>query len=302
VRREPARIGVQPVQPGAGPDPDGAAGVLVQGGDVVVAQAVGVVRVVAVMGDRAGGVYAVQPPGVQADPEDAVPVLQHRAHARRAQTVGVLRVVAVEGEAVLLRDVAADAAVGGDPEDAGAVLVEGIDAVVAQTVGVQRVVAVGAKHRFARTPVQDGQPLLRADPQVGAKHRFARTGAVLQDGRDVAMGQALSVEGEPTGGRVQRGQSAHVRFVVGTGAHPDVGAKRRFARTAVPKDGRHPVVGQAVGVCRVMPVVAPVTAVPQAAVFGPHPEGAVLVLVEGQDVESGKRSAAKGSKRSFWRS
>jgi hypothetical protein len=77
----------------------------------------------------------------------------------------------------------------------------------------------------------------------------------------VAMGQSLMVKDEATDGRVERDQSAHVRFVVSAGAHL---------------------------VARGKP--------PQAAVFGPHPEGAVRVLVEGQDVGIGQTVGGKGLK------
>jgi hypothetical protein len=72
-------------------DPDGL--------DEVVTETVGIVRVVGVVGEDAGGrVKLVQSAAVSADPEHAGGVLSDLAQDVETQAIGVVRIVAIVGE------------------------------------------------------------------------------------------------------------------------------------------------------------------------------------------------------------
>ena len=238
--RDGPGLGVEAVQPGLGPDPDGARAVGVRRDHEVGAESLGVARTVAVGGGPARrGVEAVEA-AVGADPDRAVLALGEVVDGVAAQAGGVGGVVAVARPAVGLGVVAVEARERAHPDAAARVDEDGVgvedgrrerkapprDAagdVRAERCRVVRVVVVarerglGVRLGERRVEAVDAVVVVHAPevpPRVGAEQHQGVDGK-----RDRRLGEVQQERHEVSGGAVVAGEAA-------LDADPEVAAGR----------------------------------------------------------------------------
>lgn len=271
---------VETVEADLSADPQVAAAVLVEGGDVVMGQAGGIGGVVAEVGHLAGAaVETVEAVIVQPNPDEALTVLPDRADGGRGQAVRVAGAGGVEVEAQARARVLADAAAfGGDPQVAAAVEEQGSHLVIAEAEGVERVVAEGLQAAVGQVVAVEA--VLGADPERLAFEK---------QGGDVMVAQRLVEGGEGAAGAVEARQAAQFGLVVVPGADPQraVGGKRQGGDSLEGRRARRRVrVGGEAAGARVEGG--------QAAVVGPDPERAAGVEEQGVDVVIGQTGGVSG--------
>jgi hypothetical protein len=157
-------IGYQSVQAIVRSDPQSALAVLKNGSDDVMADAVGIIRVVLVPVENVPCTVfcreSVQS-AIGTDPQGAVAVLKNRPHDIIAQTIGIIGIVPVPSELFFFGYISVESAIkGAYPKSARSILVDDIEVIVTQTVGI---IGIVSDHGEIVTIVFV-QPILSGEP------------------------------------------------------------------------------------------------------------------------------------------